>query len=150
MHLKLQENCIWMKYACHREQQQQRLQIFLKRASFFQLLGIYERWPCILGRQLGRKPCLVLLLPIFFLVFYERLRISFSVHTFGLPGKTSVRASSAHCHQGISDLKVMFLNNMDLESKQTFSLDYYNWMLILIHCNPRRLVFLVFLVQTVA
>ena len=27
-------------------------------------------------------------------------------------------ASSAHCHQEISDLRVMFLNNMDLESKQ--------------------------------
>ena len=35
-------------------------------------------------------------------------------------------ASSAHCHQEISDLKVMFLNNMDLESNQKFPLGYYN------------------------
>ena len=59
-------------------------------------------------------------------------------------------ASSARCHQEISDLKVMFLNRMDLESKQKFPFGYYNWMLILIHLNPRRLVFLVFLVQTIA
>ena len=34
-------------------------------------------------------------------------------------------ALSAHCHQKISDLKVTFLNNMDLETKQKFSLSYY-------------------------
>ena len=59
-------------------------------------------------------------------------------------------ASSARCHQEISNLKVMFLNSMELESKQKFPFGYYNWMLILIHLNPRRLVFLVFLVQTIA
>ena len=59
-------------------------------------------------------------------------------------------ASSARCHQEISNLKVMFLNSMELESKQKFPFGYYNWILILIHLNRRRLVFLVFLVQTIA
>lgn len=53
-----------------------------------------------------------------FLVFFYHVFIFFSVLTFGLPGKTSrMHAESAHCHQEISDLKVTFLNNMDLESK---------------------------------
>ena len=53
----------------------------------------------------------------FFLVFYERLRIFFS-STYLWPARQDFSyASSAHYHQEISDLKMMFLNNMDLESK---------------------------------
>ena len=122
---------------------QQRLQVFLKRASF---LASSTDGPVLSVHNLGDSH----VYQFFFLVFYERLCIFF-FSTYLWSGRQDFRhASSAHCHHEISDLEAMFLNNMDLESKQKFSLGYYNWMLILIHCNPRRLVFLVLLVQTVA
>ena len=85
-----------------------------------------------------------------FLVFFTMFAFFFFSTYLWSARKDFSHASSAHCHQEISDLKVMFLNNMDLESRQKFSLSHYNWMLILIPFKPRRLVFLVFSVRTVA
>ena len=126
---------------------QQRLQIFLKKASSWAssrndlVLYVYN---------LGEGHVCCSCCQFFFRVFFwPCLHFFFSTYLWSARQDFS-HASSAHCHQEISDLKIMFLNNMDLESKQKFPFGYYNWMLILIHLNPRRLVFLVFLVQTVA
>ena len=127
---------------------QQRLQIFLKKACSW---ASSRNDPVLYVHNLGEGhvccSCCQFFFPVFF--FFDHVCIFFFSTYLWSARKDFSHALSAHCHQKISDLKVMFLNNMDLETKQKFSLGYYKWMLILIHCNPRRLVFLVFLVQTV-
>ena len=61
--------------------------IFLKRASF---LASSRDGPVLSVHNLGDSYVCCYCYQFFFLVFYERLRIFFSVLTFGLPGKTSV------------------------------------------------------------
>ena len=60
-----------------------------------------------------------------FFFFLDHVCIFFFSTYLWSARKDFSHALSAHCHQKISDLKVMFLNNMDLETKQTFSLGYY-------------------------
>ena len=124
---------------------QQRLQIFLKKACSW---ASSRNDPVLYVHNLGEGHVLVANFSFLFFFFWPCLHFFFSTYLWSAR-KDFSHALSAHCHKKISDLKVMFLNNMDLETKQKFSLGYYKWMLILIHCNPRRLVFLVFLVQTV-
>ena len=126
---------------------QQRLQIFLKKACSW---ASSRNDPVLYVHNLGEGHVCCSCCQFFFLFFFfDHVCIFFFQYLPLVCQEDFSHALSAHCHQKISDLKVMFLNNMDLETKQTFSLGYYKWMLILIHCNPRRLVFLVFLVQTV-
>ena len=127
----------------------QRLQIFLKKASSW---ASSRNDPVLYVYNLGEGHVCCSCCQFFFPVFFFLTMFAFfffSTYLWSARQDFS-HASSAHCHQEISDLKIMFRNNMDLESKKKFPFGYYNWMLILIHLNPRRLVFLVFLVQTIA
>ena len=55
---------------------------------------------------------------LFFLVFYERLRIFFSVLTFGLLGKTSRLHNLVAVIREFSDLNIRFFQKHGLEFKQ--------------------------------
>ena len=136
-----------MKYACHREQfNKGYILIFSKEPPSCHLLemALYSR------STTSAKAMFVVVVVTIFSWYFMNVFVFFFTTYLWFARQDFSHASSAHCHQENSDLKVMFLKNMDLESKQKFSLGYYNWMLILIPFNPRRLVFLVFLVQIVA
>ena len=135
-----------MKYACYREQFNKGYRFFYNKPISNHLLemALYCR-----STTWAKAALAVVVTNFSFLVFFEPVLI-FSFTYLWSARKDFSPALSAHCYQEISDLKVMFLNNMDLESRPKFSLSHYNWMLILIPFKPRRLVFLVFSVQTVA